>query len=276
MRASLLSPRHGPWAVVTGASQGIGRAFALRLAAQGINLVLVARRQMLLQALATEIESTHAVQCRVVVADLSDLKQVHAMIDATQGLDVGLLVAAAGFGTSGALIDSKLATEIEMVNVNCTALLILTQHFARQLSARGGGGIVLMSSLLAFHGVPRAANYAATKAYVQTLAEGLRVELAPHGVDVVASAPGPIRTGFAQRANLQMALALHPDVVAKATLCALGRQTTVRPGWLSKLLGWSLALLPRWGQVSVITQVMKGMTAHQKSESAKAQKRKER
>jgi short-subunit dehydrogenase len=122
---------------------------------------------------------------------------------------------------------------------------------------------VLLSSLVAFQGVPRAANYAATKAYIQTLAEGLRAELRPHGVDVLASAPGPIASGFAQRADMRMSASLQPDVVATATLDALGRTTTVRPGWLSKALGWSLALLPRWAMVQVMARVMKGMTAHQ-------------
>jgi short-subunit dehydrogenase len=143
-------------------------------------------------------------------------------------------------------------------------------HFGRRFAKRGRGGVVFMSSLLAFHGTPRAAHYAATKAYVQTLAEGLRVEWAPRGVDVIASAPGPISTGFAARANMQMAQALPAEVVARVTMQALGRKTTVRPGWLSKLLGWSLATLPRWGQVMVITQVMKGMTAHQRSFAPRA------
>jgi short-subunit dehydrogenase len=145
------------------------------------------------------------------------------------------------------LIDAPLAVECDMVDVNCSAVLAMSWHFARRFAARRRGGLVLISSLLAFHGVPRAANYAATKAYVQTLAEGLRVELAPFGVDVVASAPGPIRSGFAERADMKMALSLEPEVVARLTLRALGRRTTVRPGWLSKLLGWSLARRPRHG-----------------------------
>jgi hypothetical protein len=116
-----------------------------------------------------------------------------------------------------------------------------------------------MSSVVAFQGVPRAANYAATKAYVQSLAEGLRAELRPLGVDVVASAPGPVHSGFAERAGMRMGLALTPSAVASATLAALGRRGTVRPGWLSKLLGWSLALLPRWVRVRVMALVMGGM-----------------
>jgi uncharacterized protein len=257
--------RYGPWALVTGASDGIGKAFAQELAAAKLNLVLVARRKPLLDSLAAELAKAHGIQCRTIAADLSLPGAAHALDEATQDLDLGLLVAAAGFGTSGPLIDADLAAEVEMVNVNCNAVLGSTWHCARRFAAQRRGGIILLSSLLAFHGTPRAANYAATKAYIQTLAEGLRVELAPFGVDVIASAPGPIQTGFAARANLQMAQALPPATVAKVTLAALGKKTTVRPGWLSKLLGWSLAMLPRWGQIKIITQVMKGMTAHQKT-----------
>jgi len=117
-----------------------------------------------------------------------------------------------------------------------------------------------MSSLVAFQGVPRAANYAATKAYVQSFAEALRLELKPLGVDVIASAPGPIRSGFATRASMRMGLAQTPRDVADATLAALGRRGIVRPGWLSKFLEASLMFLPRWGRVRTMGFVMAGMT----------------
>jgi short-subunit dehydrogenase len=263
--ATGFAQRCGPWAVVTGASDGIGRAFAFELAARGLHLVLVARRQPLLDALAAQLHAAHGIHCRVIAADLGDARAVQSLADATQDLDVGLLVAAAGFGTSGPLIETPLAAELDLVAVNCSALLASSWHFARRFVERGSGALVLMSSLLAFHGTPRAANYAASKAYVQSLAEGLRVELAPHGVQVVASAPGPVDSGFAARAGMRMSAALRPDQVARATLDALGRRTTVRPGGLSKLLGWSLATLPRWGRVKVIAMVMQGMTAHQQA-----------
>jgi len=108
--------------------------------------------------------------------------------------------------------------------------------------------------------VPRAANYAATKAYVQSFAEALRLELRPLGVDVIASAPGPIRSGFAARASMTMSLAQTPHDVAAATLGALGRRGTVRPGWLSKFLEVSLMCLPRRGRVRIMGVVMAGIT----------------
>lgn len=261
-RMTRIATAYGPWAVVTGASEGIGQAFARHLASVGLNLVLVARRRAALESLARELQQAHVVQCRVLPLDLADPQGAAQLAAATADLDVGLLVSAAGFGTSGPLLAGRLSDELDMLDLNCRAVLEQARHFGERFVGRGRGGIVFMSSLLAFHGTPRAAHYAATKAYVQSLAEGLRVEWGDRGVDVIASAPGPVHTGFAARANLQMAHALRADVVARVTMNALGRQGTVRPGWLSKLLGWSLALLPRWGQVLVITQVMKGMTAH--------------
>jgi hypothetical protein len=255
-----LRSTYGPWAVVTGASDGIGRAFARCLAAAGVGLVLVARRERVLAALADDLARAHGVAARVVAVDLGAPAGVDALLAATRDLDVGLLVASAGFGTSGPFVDGDLAAELAMIDLNCRAVAALSHAFGRRLVARGRGGLVLMSSLVAFQGVPRVANYAATKAYVQSLAEGLRVELAPRGVDVLASAPGPVHSGFGARAAMTMGRAQTPDEVAAASLAALGRWGTVRPGWLAKLLELSLTLLPRWGRVRMLGAVMSGMT----------------
>lgn len=256
-----LRDRYGPWAVVTGASDGIGRAFAEALAKAGVHLVLVARREAALSELAAEL-SQRDVEVRVIVADLGSDAGVSRVEEGTADLSVGLLVAAAGFGTSGPFLEADLGEELAMIDVNCRAVAALSHHFGRRFEAERRGGLVLLSSLLAFQGVPRAANYAATKAYVQTLAEGLRLELGPHGVQVIASAPGPIRSGFAARARMQMAMAGTASEVAEGTLRALGHAGTVRPGFLSKLLEWSLATLPRWGRTRILAKVMAGMTRH--------------
>jgi uncharacterized protein len=261
-RSRLLVARYGPWAVVTGASDGIGRAVARELAAAGVHLVLAARRKDVLDALGAELSARHGVETRCVGVDLSERAGVEALLAGTLDLDVGLLVAAAGFGTSGAFLESSVETELVMIDVNCRAVAALSHAFGRRFVARGRGGLVLLSSLVAFQGVPRAANYAATKAYVQSLAEGLRIELAPQGVDVVASAPGPVHSGFGARASMRMSLAQSPEEVARGTLAALGRWGTVRPGFLARFLELSLALLPRWGRVRMMGVVMRGMTNH--------------
>src|SRR5215831_8276979 len=253
--------RYGPWAVVTGASDGIGRDFARRLAEAGVHLVLVARRSEVLEAFATELEGIHGVSTRVLTLDLARPESAEALVSATADLDVGLLVAAAGFGTSGPFLESDLTRELEMLQVNCASVAALSHHFGRRFAQRRRGGIVLMSSLLAFQGVPGSADYAATKAYVQSLAEGLHVELAPVGVDVLACAPGPVKSGFEARSGMRYTAAVPVSSVGGATLAALGRRTTVRPGWLSKALELALALLlSRWARVRMMGRVMRGMT----------------
>ncbi len=259
--------RYGPWAVVTGASSGIGREFAVQLARRGLNLMLVARQGDVLTQLGQQLTAQYGVQVRPLAADLGDPGAVEFVVSRAAELEVGLLVASAGFGTSGPFLDSGLAQELNMVDVNCRAVVALTHQLGRQFAQRGRGGVVLLSSLVAFQGVPRAANYAATKAFIQSLAEGLRIEWKPRGVDVLACAPGPVASGFGERANMRMNMAATPEQVAHATLKALGRQTTVRPGALSKLLEWSLAPLPRWGRVRIMSLVMGGMTAHQHGET---------
>lgn len=257
--STAFTQRYGPWAVVTGASSGIGKAAAVHLAASGLNLVVVARNPQALDAIAAELGPA---RLRVVAADLSRSEGLQAVEAACADLDVGLLVAAAGFGTSGPFLRADVEAELGMLDLNCRAVTLQALHFGRRLATRGSGGIVLFGSLVGFQGTPQAAHYAATKAYVQTLAEGLRFELAPHGVDVLASAPGPVRTGFAARAGLQMGAAASPERVARVTLAALGRRTTVLPGALTKVLSYSLAPLPRPLRARIMGQVMAGMTKH--------------
>jgi uncharacterized protein len=257
-----LKTRYGPWAVVTGASSGIGREIALRLSQAGLNLVLVARSQTVLEQMAKELSDRDGIEVRLAIQDLAVDTSVKTLIEHTHDLDVGLLVAAAGFGTSGAFLNSQLEQEIEMLNVNCRSLMSLTWHFAQRFSHQKRGGIVLMSSIVGFQGMPFAAHYAATKAYVHTLAEALYVELAPIGVDVIASAPGPTNSGFGDRAGMKMGKVLSAAEVAEGTLNALGRKSMVLPGFLSKLLTYSLVPLPRWMRVRIMGSVMKGMTKH--------------
>jgi uncharacterized protein len=254
---------YGPWGVVTGASDGIGKEMALSLAETGMNLILVARRKEVLDKLASELTQQYGTKTKVIAADLAQHSEVEKVLTETQDLQIGLLVAAAGFGTTGKLIESSLESELAMLEVNCRAVLVMTYEFAKRFAGQKRGGIILMSSLLAFQGVPKAAHYAATKAYIQSLAEGIQVELAPLGVDVLASAPGPTRSGFATRANMHMSMAATSKEVARGTLEALGKRTTVRPGFLSKFLEGALSLLPRWARVRIMTNIMGTMTKHQ-------------
>lgn len=246
---------YGPWALVTGASNGIGRALARELAAQGYQLILQGRNAIRLNNLAEELK----VESRLVRCDLSTREGVQELMDAIDSLDIGLAVLSAGFGSSGYFRETSIPEELNMVDVNIKAVLELSHYFANRFSVQGRGGIILMSSLVAFQGVPYSANYAATKAYVQSLAEGLRREMKTHNVEVLAAAPGPVASGFSQRAGMKMDFSLSPEEVAPAILKALGRRGTVVPGLLSKLLVYSLKTAPRGIKVRIIEKVMGDM-----------------
>lgn len=260
--AAAWTARFGPWAIVTGASDGIGRAVAIELARRGINLVLVARRQGLLDDVAAHCRAEHGVDVVVVSADLATPAGVARVADAAGRRDIGLVVAAAGFGTSGAVETVAADDDLAMVDVNCRAVVDLVHRFVPRLVSRGRGGLVLFSSLLAFQGVPRAATYAATKAFIQTFAEGLGAELRGRGISVLATAPGPVRSGFESRADMRMAFGAKPEAVARATIAALAAGGTVRPGWLSKALEISLLPLPRSARTRMMGLVMRDMTKH--------------
>lgn len=259
-----LKEKYGNWAVVTGASSGIGLELAERLAEAGLNLVINARNENKLKEVENNLRSKYAVEVKVIAADASQPEGITRIIEATHTLNVGLLVVSAGYGTSGLFINASLPAEVDMLRVNCEGLLSITHYYSKKFATQKRGGIILMSSMVAFQGVPYSANYAATKAYVQSLAEALAIELKPYNVDVLAAAPGPVASGFEQRANMKMSRSLKPSQVGVAILKALGRKTTVLPGLLTKILVYDLRTVPRWGKVKIMQKVMGGMTKHQR------------
>lgn len=259
MNTNQIVNKYGSWAVVTGASSGIGKAFACELASLGFNLLLVARRHPELLALSRELEHQFVVKTDVLTLDLSNSDATESLIGACESLDVGLFIAAAGFGTSGQFIDANLTDELSMIDVNCRAVMEQTHYFSKKFAANRKGGIVLLSSIVAFQGVPLSSGYAASKAYIQTLAEALHYELKPFSVDVLAVAPGPIESGFSERANLFPTKTDRPEVVARQSVAALGRKVTLRPGFLAKLLS-VLLNVPRMFRIKIMQQVMFDMT----------------
>ena len=138
--------RYGPWALITGASSGIGKALAAEVAARGINVVLVARNRQALQGIADDLRGAHHVETIVIAADLADPNAVDGVDDQTRDLDIGLVIFAAGFGTAGAFAEAPPIPELEMIAVNISAVTRLTHTFARRLVIRGRGGIILFGS----------------------------------------------------------------------------------------------------------------------------------
>ena len=170
---SKLAERYGPWAVVTGASAGIGAEFALRIAELGINVVLVARRRNRLEELASTIEDMYRVQARVAPVDLASRDVIQVLQPVLADIDVGLLVNCAGYGSSGPFLDMDPSVQEAMINVNCRASILLTHEIVQGMRERGRGGVIFVSSVNGFCASRGMANYNATKAYDLLFAEGL-------------------------------------------------------------------------------------------------------
>jgi hypothetical protein len=250
--------RFGDWAVVTGASSGIGRVIAGELAARGLKIVAVGRSGARLNA-ARAAWKTESIAVEV---DLASPDGARRVVEACVGLRVGLLVNSAGFGVGGPLVEHTVEDELGMLDVNCRALLELTHRFGERFVAERRGAVVLLSSIVAFQGVARLANYAATKAYVQSLGEALREEWKQAGVEVLIAAPGPTASGFAARAGMTMERTDSSERVGREIVDALGRGFVV-PGRVGKLLHAALSTAPRFLRVRIMKGVMEPMTRAQ-------------
>lgn len=238
--------RYGPWAVVTGASAGLGEEFARRLAAEGFSLVLVARRKDRLEALARELSEKHGVEVRPLALDLLREGAVEELDGKTAGLDVGLVVDNAGFGYMGLFLDQDLARLQEMVRLNCLVVLEVAHRFGRRLRARGRGGLVVTASLAGFQACPYMGAYGATKGFDLLLGESLAHEWKRHGLDVLVLNPGATRTEFGQVAgSTGGGASMDAGPVVAAALRSLGRKTTLVTGLSNKAAAFLGRLFPR-------------------------------
>lgn len=248
--------KYGRWAIVAGASEGLGAAFAQALAMRGCNLLLLARREELLESVAAQLRRQYHVEIRTEVCDLARADLASALEAFTAGIDVGLVVYNAAHAPVGEFVRRPLDDLLQAVDVNVRAPLVLARAIAPKMVARGGGGIVLMSSLAGFQGAPGIATYVATKAFNTVLGEGLWSELRPHGVDVVVSCAGAIRTpGYAATAKGDAPGILDANVVAEQTLAALGHGPLVVPGAVNRLARFvSARLLPRRMAIAIMAR----------------------
>ena len=245
-----LRERYGDWAVITGASSGLGREFARALAAEGISCVLLARREERLEEIAAELRAAHGVAVRVVVADLGDPTGQARAVAAVRDLEVGLLVNNAGFGLAGALERQDPLRLREMIELNCQAPVALTRALVPSMVARARGGIIVVASVAGRQAVPLFATYSASKAFDILFGEALWGELRDRNVDVCVLQPGPVATEFAAAAGEERthrALEEAPDACVRYALEALGRQpSVVSGGWGTWLVANVNRVAPRW------------------------------
>ena len=221
--------RYGPWALVAGGSEGIGAAFAEKLASMGFHLVLVSHEEEPLRTLAAQLAARHGVAVEPVVFDLSRADVEEGLVEAAAGKDVGLVIYNAALSLIGQFLETPLHRHLAALALNCRGPLVAAHVFGERLKARGGGGLVLLSSMAGLQGSAMVAGYAATKAFNRVLAEGLWYELRQSGVDVLAALPGPTRTpGYLsskpKKTGLFNAPEMEPEAVAEGALKALGKR----------------------------------------------------
>lgn len=255
------------WALITGASAGLGAEFARQLAARGMHLILTARRGDLMQELANDLHTRHGTRCEIIVADLSDPKEPKRILDeiTQKGIEVELLINNAGFGVVGEVDDVNLERMLEMIRLNVSALMELTYRLLPGMLERGHGAILNMASLSAFQPVAYMGAYAASKSFVLHFSEALHCELKDRGITVTALCPGVTRTNFFDVAGapgwVQKHKSLEVDEVVKAGLKALSRRKQCNvPGWQNFLLTLLIRIASRRRVVKESTRFFRPQT----------------
>lgn len=258
-------PAPGGTALVTGASAGLGAAFARALAASGHDLVLVARRTERLEDLRTELAAKHGVTVHVATADLVEpnaVRQLAEHCDAL-GLEVDLLINNAGFGAQGAFVDIDRERQTRMLRLNGEVLVDLTHRFLGPMLARRRGGVLNVASTAAFAAGPYMGVYYASKAFVLHFTEALATEVAGSGVRISALCPGPTDTEFREvagrpRSRVLDGVAMRAEPVVAAGLRGLERgRVVVVPGVFNKLCAVAMQLAPRAAVRSVLGRIQR-------------------
>jgi short-subunit dehydrogenase len=264
--------RYGPWALVAGASEGVGLSFARAMARHGLDVVLVSRRQSLLDDIASDLEEGFGVQTRVVATDLSEDGAADRIVDATQDAEIGMIMYCAGADPNFSyFLDAPADAAEAMVRRNCLTPIRLCHHLARPMVERGRGGIVLVSSGAALVGARRMVAYASSKAFDLVMGEALWAELGDAGVDVLSLVLGvtdtpALRRVLAQRGNLASADdgtaipgAATPDEVVTEALAHLGRGPTWLVGDILREGSKHLGAMDRNDAVRLMLQVGAGV-----------------
>lgn len=257
--------RYGPWAIVAGASEGIGAAYAQELASRGLNLLLIARRAELLRSLASRLSDQYKVEINPIAWDLSASDAAEQILRQVNDLEIGLLIYNAAYSAIGPFLEQPIDEHLKEIRTNAFTPLKLIYLLASQMISRGRGGIVLMSSLSAFQGSAYISTYAATKAFNIVLAEGLWEEWRERGVNVLVCISGAVKTpnyvaSEPERTGGLGDMTMYPDQVVREALNALGKRPYVIPGRMNRISSFVLRhLLPRETAVKFMGRILRGM-----------------
>jgi short-subunit dehydrogenase len=262
--------RYGAWALVAGASEGLGAAFARQLAGRGANLLLAARRKEPLLALADELRGVFGIEVRSVAGDLASLDFLKKLLAVCADLDLGVVVCNAAQAPIGDFVSRDIDDLNRVVDVNVRAPLLLLRGLLPLMAARGRGAAILMTSFTGHMGTPRIAAYAASKAFLRVLGESLWYELKDSGVDVIACSCGAVRTpGYALAAGKEAPGTLSADKVAKKALWALGGGPVVMPGFINQLATTLMTrLLSKRVNIAILARSTKALAQVKDTRSA--------
>lgn len=247
-----LKSKYGDWALITGASSGIGAEFAVRLAMQGLNLILVARRKDLLENLSAKLKSEYKIEVIVAALDLSENNFLDRLTEIIGSKEISILINNAGIGRPGEYKDSDPEYEAKMIKLNCLAPGILTNYFGKKMTERRRGAIIFLGSIVAFQPTPLMATYSATKAFNLYLGNALWSEFKKYGVDVLTVNPGNTSTEFERMVlDDNSFLTRNAGQVVESALRALGKGPNIVDGVVNKFL----TLLSRLGPLRLIIMV---------------------
>jgi short-subunit dehydrogenase len=259
--------RYGPWALVAGASEGLGRQYAIQLAERGLSIIMVARQEARLLDAASEVRAK-GVEVRTAAIDLGSEHLIRDIGEVLEGLAIGLLVYNAGLSTQSDFFEAEVGDHLEKLYVNCRGPVLLAHHLGRLMSERGRGGIILMSSVAGFVGSGLNALYSATKAFDIVLGEGLARDLEGSGVDVLSMVAGATRTPQFERSQTgksRVPVMESADVVREA-LRSLG-QTDVRVAGSNKAAALLLTrLLSRKRASALLTRASYAVSGRRRRE----------
>lgn len=253
--------KYGPWAIVAGASEGLGAAFSEALAQRGLNLILIARSKDKLEKKADQLERDYKIETVSHAMDLANYKELEPLLSEHLPA-VGLLVYNAAYSPIGYFENVSKKSLEQIVNVNIKTPLLLTKYISTEMIKNQRGGIVLMSSLAGTQGGPKIATYAASKAFNSILAEGLWHELKQHNIDVITSCAGAISTPGYKNAQGQKEApgTLSAIQVAEDTLKALGKMPRTIPGKINKLAHFFMnRIIPRKWAISIMDKNTKDL-----------------